>query len=523
MWLTQLCKRWFGTPRAARRCRLRATLPRHNTRLMLERLEDRIVPAGPTIRVANGDVAGLIAAINTANSDGQPTTISLAANGDYVLTQVNNATAYGPGANGLPQITGNVTIEGNGATLERGSASGTPAFRLLDLFNGSLTLDNLTIKGGEESGYTWGSQQLPSGASLQGGGIFNWNGALTLNEVTLTGNSVIGSPGTADTGGNGEGVGGGGLYSFLGSNTILNSVISNNSVVGGVGSAGVAGFSGGAGGNGGYAGGGGIGTYAGSLTINNSQIVGNTATGGAGGQGGAGIPTFLDPGKAGQGGDGGLVQGGGVDLYGQTMLTVNNTLISGNQVAGRPRRQRRLRHHSHRRHRHQRRKWRKWRRWRCRRKRRRRYGGAVFGSSSVIAVLSDSQVTGNKAIGGAGGQGGNGGAGSDGFTGAAATSGECPQRRRRHRRQRRQRRIRRLRWSGRRRRLVPQPKRLDHSQLVANLLQFGHWGPGRQGWQGRRRRGRRRWRRGHTLNSRDVRPVECRPGGRRRQGRQRRR
>ncbi|HTU92269.1 MAG TPA: hypothetical protein VMF69_19465, partial [Gemmataceae bacterium] len=153
MWLAQLRKRWFGTPRAARRSRLRATPPRR--RLMLERLEDRIVPAGPVISVGNSDVAGLIAAINTANTDGQPTTINLAANGTYNLTKINNYDLVNglKGANGLPQITGNVTIQGNGATIERSSAAGTPAFRLLDVEScGNLTLNNLTIEGGEESG-----------------------------------------------------------------------------------------------------------------------------------------------------------------------------------------------------------------------------------------------------------------------------------------------------------------------------------------------------------------------------------
>ena len=89
-----------------------------------------------------------------------------------------------------------MTIEGNGATLER--LSGPPDFRLLYVFNGNLTLDNLTITGGEESGAAVG--QSP-GSQLSGGGIYNWFGTLTLNGVDLTGNSVIGITGTDGTAG----------------------------------------------------------------------------------------------------------------------------------------------------------------------------------------------------------------------------------------------------------------------------------------------------------------------------------
>ena len=51
-----------------------------------------------TFNIANGDVAGLISAINTANSNNQDDTINLASNGDYVLTVPDN------GSNGLPVI-----------------------------------------------------------------------------------------------------------------------------------------------------------------------------------------------------------------------------------------------------------------------------------------------------------------------------------------------------------------------------------------------------------------------------------
>jgi len=54
-----------------------------------------------TFTCASSDVACLIAAINTANGNGQDNTIMLAA-GTYNLTLVNNDFL---GANGLPRIT----------------------------------------------------------------------------------------------------------------------------------------------------------------------------------------------------------------------------------------------------------------------------------------------------------------------------------------------------------------------------------------------------------------------------------
>ena len=73
----------------------------------------QIAPAA-TFNIADGDVAGLISAINTANSNNQDDTINLASSGNYVLTAANN------GSNGLPIIGSdnghNLTINGNGAS-----------------------------------------------------------------------------------------------------------------------------------------------------------------------------------------------------------------------------------------------------------------------------------------------------------------------------------------------------------------------------------------------------------------------
>lgn len=61
------------------------------------------------------DVGALIAAIETANSTMAPDTLALAGGCTYTLTQ-----AYS-GDNGLPIIPGDLTINGNGATIRRSS------------------------------------------------------------------------------------------------------------------------------------------------------------------------------------------------------------------------------------------------------------------------------------------------------------------------------------------------------------------------------------------------------------------
>src|SRR6266508_147517 len=89
-----------------------------------------LIPARPTAYAAGftigcGDSAGLIAAINTTNSAGADT-ITLAAGCTYTLTAVNNNGVNGP--NGLPVLAGALTINGNGATIARSAAVGTPQF-----------------------------------------------------------------------------------------------------------------------------------------------------------------------------------------------------------------------------------------------------------------------------------------------------------------------------------------------------------------------------------------------------------
>ncbi|HEV7209326.1 MAG TPA: hypothetical protein VGN54_11370, partial [Mycobacteriales bacterium] len=90
----------------------------------------------------------LAAALTTANADTTVAgaTVTLPAACVYTLTTVGD-TSDGP--TGLPAITGHVTIVGNGATITRSAATGTPDFRILVVAaGGNLTLQSFTISGG---------------------------------------------------------------------------------------------------------------------------------------------------------------------------------------------------------------------------------------------------------------------------------------------------------------------------------------------------------------------------------------
>src|SRR5437868_4290565 len=125
MWLNQVYSR----------CLSRRATGRRGPRLGLEPLEDRAVPASFTA----ASVGDLIADINAANQTAESDTITLVAGNTFTLNAVDNTT---DGPAGLPVIAANenLTILGSGDTIERSSATGTPAFRLFDVPAGaSLT------------------------------------------------------------------------------------------------------------------------------------------------------------------------------------------------------------------------------------------------------------------------------------------------------------------------------------------------------------------------------------------------
>jgi hypothetical protein len=267
-------------------------------------------------RVRPDGQCSLIEAIVNANADAAffsdcepgsgPDTIVLPAKANVsVRAQYDNT--YGP--TGLPLITSQITIEGNGARI-RGQGN---AFRLFAVGNsGDLALQNVNLSGG---------------SSFNGGGVFN-NGTLTIQDSTISGNTGDGvsnhgsltiENSTISGNKNGAGVSNGGLvlrnsassqspfktgpfcfhyysfyyysgvycyYNYSGALTITNSTISKNS-------------------------GGGISNKSGTVTIANSNIAGNNG--------------FL----------GGVFNSGGShDLYGNYIpagdLSIANSTISKN-------------------------------------------------------------------------------------------------------------------------------------------------------------------------------------------------
>jgi CSLREA domain-containing protein len=135
--------------------------------------------------INSGDVNGangLKAAIVAARANHEDDTINLAA-GAYLLSVVDNSSA---GATGLPAITSDsghtITINGNGATIQRSTASGTPEFRLLLVDHAHVIIDAITFDNGRASGPNVGQIEIANA----GGGVLNREGDLTITNSTFT-------------------------------------------------------------------------------------------------------------------------------------------------------------------------------------------------------------------------------------------------------------------------------------------------------------------------------------------------
>ncbi len=170
------------------------------------------------ITAANSNAAVGGCAAGGVGSD----TIELPAGVTITLTVPDSPDPSEP--RGLPIITSEIVINGNGATVERSSDGGTTPFVILRVAgNGNLTLNDVTISNG-------------SGGS--GGGIDN-DGTLALANSTISGNEAFDGGGIANHGtmtldnstvrGNHASADGGGIWG-RGTTTLTNSTVSGNSV-----------------------------------------------------------------------------------------------------------------------------------------------------------------------------------------------------------------------------------------------------------------------------------------------------
>jgi CSLREA domain-containing protein len=246
----------------------------------------------------------LRAAIMEANAlGGGPHTIILQSGQTYNLSLDPNKGDEAWGSEDDLDIVAIITIQGNGATVQRNPAfnctdyGNIGAFRIFEVMSGGeLTIYNLTIKNGcggaiKNAGKLSIISSTITGNSArygEGGGIYN-SGTLTITNSTISGNNASS---------------GGGIYSS-GTLTITSSTISGNSAYSSL------------------RGGGGI-YNEGTLTITNSTISGNNASSG-GGIYSSGTLTITSSTISEN-------QGGGIRSSGT--LTITSSTISGNQGGG---------------------------------------------------------------------------------------------------------------------------------------------------------------------------------------------
>lgn len=232
------------------------------------------------MRAANTDTASGVAAGECAAGSGADTIVLAAATQLYTLAVVD---AVGTsGSNGLPIVVTPITIEGNGATLQRSGAAGTPDFRLFEVApNGNLTLRNLHLR---------------NGRAQNGGALYNNAGT-----VTVEGGEVSASVAVCD---------GGGIATFGGIMLFKSSTARDN----------VAGCSGG-----------GVFARSGVISIYESTLAANVSSGGGGG----GVMLFETSGilfGATVDGNTAVLDGGGVLTHGAATVTqIVSSTISNNR------------------------------------------------------------------------------------------------------------------------------------------------------------------------------------------------
>lgn len=306
-------------------------------------------------------VSQLIGDIEEANANPArgPYTINLLAGTVYTLT----VEAAPSGGTGLPAILSGVdlTVVGNGATIQRSPVAGTPAFRIFSVAGGAtLRLRALVVRNGSvvgasgPSGSPGTSRPGEPGGNAVGGALLN-RGALSIADSAFANNHTGGGaggnggsgpdhdgvPGSRGGDGGAGGSADGGAISNLGTLTVTGSLFSGNTAFGGAGGGGGNGGNGinsiaGAGGNGGKGGlgtGGAI-TNSGIASVTNSTFTAGNATGNAGGNGGnPGTGTFGGN-QGGLGASGGTGTGGAIANTASGTITVTNSTLTANSAIG---------------------------------------------------------------------------------------------------------------------------------------------------------------------------------------------
>ncbi|MDA0243866.1 MAG: hypothetical protein OT477_10660 [Chloroflexi bacterium] len=178
--------------------------------------------------IANNGRCSLVEAIINANNNAATHTDCAAGSGADTIVLAGNTYTYTATFGtytALPDITTNITIEANGATILRDNSA--PNMRLIRVSAaGTLTLNNATMTGGNTI--------LASGAGLSN------LGTTTLNNSTITGNTTNGRGGgifnsgtlvltNSTISGNTSNNLGGGIYDYTGITTLTNSTITGNS------------------------------------------------------------------------------------------------------------------------------------------------------------------------------------------------------------------------------------------------------------------------------------------------------
>jgi hypothetical protein len=314
---------------------------RYRTRLLLEPLEDRCVPATitPTAFADGGLGSGSLRdAVLQFNVDigTADDTIQLLP-GTYSLTIRNvgnrHETAGLTGDLNLTQTSHRWIIQGAGpSTIIDASQLQDRVFQIVNPGT-QVVLQDLVIQGGLAQDN--GSDGAVAGTTdALGGGVLNNGGDVILNHLVVQSNMARGGDAAAPLA-PGHNASGGAIYSTDGTLTIAEADIANNQATGGRGND--------AsvfppyyyypGADGGEAIGGGLYVSGGSLDISTSRIANNRATGGRAGDGAS--YTMYSLTYTVRGGGGGSGTGGGLYVNGGS-LTLSSSAIASNQVTGAP-------------------------------------------------------------------------------------------------------------------------------------------------------------------------------------------